>query len=186
MWEKPMDDNERQVIDDLFEKIRAVEERSGGRDGEAEARICEHIARQPAVPYYMAQTILVQQQALAAAEARIDDLERQVNERASSSFLTGLFGGGSRPAVRHAPPPSSGWDPRVAAYADPHHRQGGGFLAGAAQTAVGVAGGVLLGSALAGLFADEAAAGAIGEDDRLFEDHYEDEPDAGFDTDEHF
>jgi hypothetical protein len=110
-----------------------------------------------------------------------------VSERASSSFLTGLFGGGSRPAVRSAPRPASGWDPRVAAYADPHHRQGGGFLAGAAQTAVGVAGGVLLGSALAGLFADEAAARAIGEDERLVEDgHYEDEPDVGFDTDEHF
>jgi hypothetical protein len=43
---------------------------------------------------------------------------------------------------------------------------GGGFLAGAAQTAVGVAGGVLLGNALAGLFgggdaqAAEADAGA--------------------------
>lgn len=182
-----MDDNERQVIDELFEKIRAVEDRSGGRDREAETRIREHIARQPAAPYYMAQTILVQQQALAAAEARIDDLERQVSERASNSFLTGLFGGGSSRAVRHAPPQSSGWDPRVAAYADPHHRQGGGFLAGAAQTAVGVAGGVLLGSALAGMFADQAAASAIGEDERLFEDgHYEDELDDRFDTDGQF
>jgi hypothetical protein len=182
-----MDDNERQVIDELFEKIRSVEDRSGGRDGEAEARIRDHIGRQPAAPYYMAQTILVQQQALAAAEARIDDLERQVSERASGSFLSGLFGGTSRPGFRRTPSPSSGWDPRVAAYADPHHRQGGGFLAGAAQTAVGVAGGVLLGSALAGLLGDEAAAGEIGEDERLFEDgRYEDEPDSGFDTDEQF
>ncbi len=37
-------------------------------------------------------------------------------------------------------------------------RQGGGFLAGAAQTAVGVAGGVLLGNALAGLFGGDAQA----------------------------
>lgn len=178
-----MDDNERQVIDDLFEKIRAVEDRSGGRDREAEARIREHLAGQPAAPYYMAQTILVQQQALAAAEARIDDLERQVNERASSSFLTGLFGGGSRRSVRQSPPRSTGWDPRVAAYADPHHRQGGGFLAGAAQTAMGVAGGVLLGSALASLFADEAAAGELAEDERLFEDaDYDDEAEGGFDS----
>ena len=52
---------------------------------------------------------------------------------------------------------------------------------------MGVAGGVLLGSALAGLFGDDAAAGEVGEDERLFEDgRYEDEPDAGFDTDEHF
>ena len=38
-------------------------------------------------------------------------------------------------------------------------RQGGGFLAGAAQTAMGVAGGVLLGNAIAGMFGgDEAQA----------------------------
>ncbi len=80
-----------------------------------------------------------------------------------------------------------GGDPRVAAFADPHHRLGGGFLAGAAQTAVGVAGGILLGSALAGLFAADAAASGIGEDERLFEDRrFEDEPDGGFDTDEPF
>ena len=181
-----MDDNERQVIDELFEKIRAVEDRSGGRDAEAETRIRDHIVRQPAAPYYMAQTILVQQQALAAAEARIDDLERQLSERASNSFLSGLFGG-PRSAGRPMPAAATGWDARVAAYADPHHRQGRGFLAGAAQTAVGVAGGVLLGSALAELFAADAAAGEIGEDDRLVEDvHYEDEPDTGFDTDDEF
>ena len=179
-----MDDNERQVIDELFDKIRAVEDRSGGRDEEAEGHIRDHLARQPTAPYYMAQTILVQQQALAAAEARIEDLERQVNDRASGSFLTGLFGGGPRPAARQEAP---GWDPRVAAYADPHHRQGGGFLAGAAQTAVGVAGGVLLGSVLSGLFGADAAADAVGEDDRLFDDAgYDDEPDSGFDTDENF
>ncbi|MFO1155115.1 MAG: DUF2076 domain-containing protein [Rhodospirillales bacterium] len=184
-----MDDNERQVIDELFEKIRAVEERSGGRDDEAERRICDHLGRQPAAPYYMAQTILVQQQALAAAEARIDELERQASERASNSFLTGLFGGSPPTGVRRqTPSPStSGWDARVSAYADPRHRQGGGFLAGAAQTAVGVAGGVLLGSALAELFAADAAASEIGDDERLFEDtHYEEESDTGFDTDDSF
>jgi uncharacterized protein len=180
-----MDDKERQVIDELFDKIRAVEDRSGGRDREAEARIRDHLGRQPAAPYYMAQTILVQQQALAAAEARIEDLERQLSERASGSFLTGLFGGTHRSArpARSA----SGWDPRVADYVDPRRRQRSGFLAGAAQTAVGVAGGVLLGSALAGLFGPDAAAGEVGEDERLVEDEgYEDEPGGSFDTDENF
>lgn len=37
-------------------------------------------------------------------------------------------------------------------------RNGGGFLAGAAQTALGVTGGMLLGSALAGLFTGETNA----------------------------
>lgn len=37
---------------------------------------------------------------------------------------------------------------------------GGGFLAGAAQTAMGVAGGVLLGNAIAGMFAGNEAQAA--------------------------
>ena len=50
-------------------------------------------------------------------------------------------------------------DPRVAAYAHPHQQQaGGGFLAGAMQTAMGVAGGVLIGSALASAFSGDATA----------------------------
>ncbi|TIU14597.1 MAG: DUF2076 domain-containing protein, partial [Mesorhizobium sp.] len=36
-------------------------------------------------------------------------------------------------------------------------RAGGGFLAGAAQTAMGVAGGVLLGNAIAGMFGGSEA-----------------------------
>jgi hypothetical protein len=36
--------------------------------------------------------------------------------------------------------------------------QGGGFMAGALQTAMGVAGGVLLGSAIAGMFSSPAEA----------------------------
>lgn len=183
-----MDDSERQIIDELFDKIRAAEDRAGARDAAAEARIRARIESQPAAPYYMAQTILVQQQALAVAEARIDDLERQLSERSSVSFLTGLFGGSPGPSRAAARPPrsASGWDPRVADYADPRQRRGG-FLAGAAQTAIGVAGGTLLGSALANLFGADAGATEIGEDDRLGEDEpYNDAADADFDTDDRF
>jgi Uncharacterized protein conserved in bacteria (DUF2076) len=49
-----MDSTERQVIDELFDKIRRAESRSGPRDPQAEARIREHLAEQPAAPYYMA------------------------------------------------------------------------------------------------------------------------------------
>lgn len=38
--------------------------------------------------------------------------------------------------------------------------RGGGFLAGAAQTAMGVAGGVLLGNAIAGMFGGSEAQAA--------------------------
>ena len=52
----------------------------------------------------------------------------------------------------------TGIDPRVAAYADPRYRQGGGFLAGAMQTAMGVAGGVLLGHAVMSMLTPDSAA----------------------------
>lgn len=163
-----MDSTERQVIDELFAKIRQAEAQTGPRDDEAETLIRSRVAEQPAAPYYMAQAIVVQEQALAAAQARIEELEQQAASRpAAGGFLGGLFGGGDQPtqppqgARRGAPP--AGMDPRVAPYVDPRRGHGSGFLAGAAQTAMGVAGGVLLANALAGLFtADPAAADVAG------------------------
>jgi uncharacterized protein len=160
-----MDQNERRVIDELFGKLRQVDGRAPSRDPEAEAYIRQQIAAVPAAPYYMAQAIVVQEQALAASQARVQDLERRLAERpAGGGFLAGLFGGGGSErlpaagaghAAAGAPTPGR---PQI----PPHYYRGGGgggFLAGAMQTAVGVAGGVLIGNALAGLFApDEAAA----------------------------
>jgi len=97
-----------------------------------------------------------------------------------------LFGGNSRPAPQPsypaaspaAPAPSaampagSPWgrppaaagtpaygDPRVAGYAQ-QPRAGGGFMAGAMQTAAGVAGGMLIGSALSSMFSGGEAVAA--------------------------
>ncbi|WP_292236441.1 DUF2076 family protein [Mesorhizobium sp.] len=125
----------------MFEKLANVERQTPPRDAEAERFINDQIARQPGAPYYMAQTIVVQEQALNAAQSRIEELEQQAQQSAGGGLLGGLFGGtrrsGSVPRVgRTAAPeePFSGNHPQ---------RAGGGFLAGAAQTAMGVAGGVL-------------------------------------------
>ncbi|PWC81123.1 hypothetical protein TSH100_28070 [Azospirillum sp. TSH100] len=112
-----------------------------------------------------------------------------------------LFGGNSRPAPQPsyaaaAPAPSaampagSPWgrppaaagtpaygDPRVAAYAQ-QPRAGGGFMAGAMQTAAGVAGGMLIGSALSSMFSGgeamaSEAAGAATEAATAATDHVE-------------
>ena len=133
-----MDRNDQQAIETLFDKIARVERQSPPRDAQAEAFIRERIAAQPGAPYYMAQTIVVQEAALEQAQARIEELERQ-----PKGFFGGLFGD-NRPAARP--------DDR---YSDSRRRGlqqgGGGFLAGAAQTAMGVAGGVLIANALGGL-----------------------------------
>jgi hypothetical protein len=135
--EENMDRNDRQAIENLFEKLAEVARNSPRRYAESEAFIREQVARQPGAPYYMAQTIVVQEQALAAAEQRIQELESRRNG--------GLGRSGSVPSVNREP---------MAAQAG-----SGGFLAGAAQTALGVAGGWLLGNAIAGMFgADKAQA----------------------------
>ena len=140
-----------------------MEEQTGQRDHEAEVHIRGLVARQPASPYYMAQTIVMQEQALANAQARLQDMESELKARPGGGFLAGLFGGGTAPGRRSQE--GIVGDPRVAAYARPDRgtgqRQAGGtgFLAGAMQTAVGVAGGMMLASALGNLFtADEAGA----------------------------
>ena len=153
-----MDQNERRIIDDLFDRLRKAEDQAGPRDPDAEALIRRHAAAQPAAPYYMAQAIVVQQEALARAQARIQELERQGAERPSGGFLSGLFGGREE---TETPAPARGDQSRggLGRYRQPGAR--GGFLAGAMQTALGVAGGFLIADAISGLFApDEAAAAA--------------------------
>ncbi|CAN7466428.1 DUF2076 domain-containing protein [Rhizobium sp. LjRoot30] len=178
-----MDQNDRQAIDGLFGKLSQVEQQSGQRDNEAEALIRERVAAQPASPYFMAQTIVVQDQALQAAQQRIEQLEYEAaNRPASGGLLSSLFGGGSRPAPqpqRQAYQQGQAYQGQNAGngmggfpngapmgqqaggpwgqQAGMAQRGGGGFLAGAAQTAMGVAGGVLLGNAIAGMFAGDTA-----------------------------
>ena len=153
-----MDRNDQQAIEGLFGKLAEVEQQSAPRDVVSEAFIRERIAHQPGAPYYMAQTIVVQQQALAAAQARIEELEAQASEspRPSGGLLGSLFGD-KRPPTRSSSVPQIGrpggttLQQPIPAAAEAQ-RHGGGFLAGAAQTAMGVAGGVLLGNALGGIF----------------------------------
>jgi uncharacterized protein len=107
-----MDHQDRQAIEGLFAKLGEVERQSGARDAEAEAFIRSRITAQPGAPYFMAQTIVVQEQALNGAQARIAQLEQQLVSRPAGGggFLSSLFGGGqSQPAPRPHPMPSHKW-----------------------------------------------------------------------------
>lgn len=159
-----MDNNDRQAIDGLFGKLAQVEGQAAPRDAEAEHFIADRIARQPGAPYFMAQTIVIQEQALNAAQARIQELEQRPQQ--GGGFLSRMFGGGAAPAPVTRRPPAQGYGAQgYGAQGGPFQSggrqmpgQGGGFLAGAAQTAMGVAGGVLLGNAVMGMFGNEAQA----------------------------
>jgi uncharacterized protein len=104
-----MNDQERQVISDIFQRLEQVADQP--RDPEAERFIAERIRAQPYAPYAMAQAIVVQEQALKnlneqvrALQAEIEDLRSRAH---SGGFLSQLFGGGGREPERR-PAPSFG------------------------------------------------------------------------------
>lgn len=137
--------DDRRAIDGLFGRLDDVSRQYPERDAEAEGLIAEHIRRSPASPYYMAQTLVMQEHALAEAQSRIAELEAEMARRpAGGGLFGGLFGGGGQRPT-----------PRGRAPAPVQPTRGGGFLAGAAQTALGVTGGVLLGSAIAGMLSPD-------------------------------
>ncbi|WP_431858985.1 DUF2076 domain-containing protein [Azospirillum sp.] len=129
-----MTPEERNLLDDLFQRLRQAEGQP--RDADAERHIREVVQAQPAAPYYMAQSLLVQQHALSAAQQRIEDLERQLKdaqERAKApsggggvgSFLGNALGLGRREEPRPAPQPAPS-GPWGAAPAQPAYPPQGG------------------------------------------------------------
>ena len=176
-----MTPEERQMLADLFERVKATS--ATPRDAQAEAFINDAVRAVPFAPYVLAQTVLVQQHALEAASKRIEELEAAARQAADAaheqgSFLGNLgrsiFGGGpsappppqqqrapAPPPPGYAPPsqpqgngppPASPYAPQSGPWGAPPASRGGGFLANAASTAAGVAGGVALGNLLGGLF----------------------------------
>jgi hypothetical protein len=162
-----MDENDRAAIEGLFERLNAAGRCSATRDPKAEALIDRRMAQTPGAAYCMAQTIIVQEHALARAEERIAELEVRLAESGRvGGFLAGLFGDNGRPSpvearsdrVRPADRMKEPISGRVGLGARAPG-DGTGFLGSAAQTAMGVAGGVLIANAVAGLWGYGAAAG---------------------------
>ncbi len=150
---------ERDLITDLFSRLRSAD--TGARDRDAEALIAELVARHPGAAYLLAQTALVQEQALKGAAERIAELEKQAPARdaPSGGFLASaprLGPWGDRrvePVARADAEPARSpfsYQPRAAMAAAPGAGPqaagggGGSFLRTALTTAAGVAGGALL------------------------------------------
>lgn len=156
--------NEQRIIDDLFCKLRQAEHQTGPRDAAAEQQIAAALRRQPAAPYYMAQALLVQDSAIEALGQRVQDLEQELASRPTGGgFLDGLLGA---PTPRAGAPSARSGGPSGRSFQassmrpDQANRAGGGFLSSALQTAVAVAGGVMMASLLTSLFAAEEAQAA--------------------------
>jgi len=156
-----MQQQERDLISGLFDRLKPFE--SQPRDGEAESFIRGLATQQPAAPYLLVQTVLVQEQALKAAQERIAELEAKAGaaQPAATGFLAsappiGPWGAAAASAAPRTSVPStapSTRSPLQAALA-PQQQQppaGGSFLRTAMATAAGVAGGALLFEGIRGL-----------------------------------
>ncbi|MBV8212233.1 MAG: DUF2076 domain-containing protein [Verrucomicrobia bacterium] len=105
-----MTPDEQNLIENLFERLRQAD--STQKDPQAEQLIRSKTAAFPAAPYLLAQAVIVQEHALANAQARIAELENHLAAASQNapaggggSFLSGvsrLFGGSNKPAT---PPP---------------------------------------------------------------------------------
>ncbi len=174
-----MTPQERQLVAELFDRVASLENER--RDSDAERAIQEGLARAPHALYALVQTVLVQDEALKRANARIQELEAGAGEPQQSqggfldSIRNAMFGHepsrGSVPSVRPGEPGepsgSSVWGDRYAAgqsqtttppagYGYGGTPPGYGAPSGYGGPGYGAGGGSFLGTAAA------SAAGAIG------------------------
>jgi len=125
-----MTPQERQLIAQLFDRLAALE--NSPRDPDAEAMIREGFRRAPNAAYALAQTVLVQDEALKAANARIQQYEQQGGAAPQAepprgfldSMRDSLFGRDEPPrgSVPRVPPTGA---PRADARPDPWGQQQG-------------------------------------------------------------
>src|SRR5215475_12653835 len=71
-----MNADERQLITQLFERMRSYG--APAKDREAEALINQLVRANPDAVYMLVQSVLVQEQALEATNARVQELEEQL------------------------------------------------------------------------------------------------------------
>jgi uncharacterized protein len=168
-----MTPQERKLIDELFDRLASLENKP--RDSDAVRAINEGLQQAPNALYPLVQTALVQDEALKRADARIreleDELEIEPREPVKQagfldSMRDALIGKphGSVPSVRPAASPwgntsvpqgGYGGAPQQGGYgaaAQAPGSSGGSFLGTAAATAAGVVGGALLMNSFRGMF----------------------------------
>ncbi|WP_458095773.1 DUF2076 domain-containing protein [Roseomonas sp. WA12] len=141
-------------------------------DPEADRLIADLFSRYPEARYRITQTAFVQEAALVQAQNRIQELEWQLEntqnqaqanqqQQGGGGLFGGLFGGGRggnrpmpmTPRPQPIQPPEGAMNPAMMQQG----RGGSGFLGTALTTAAGVAGGMVLGNMMMGMFSGGGA-----------------------------
>ena len=172
-----MTPQERQLVDDLFDRLARLE--STQRDPDAERTIRDGLGRAPNALYPLVQTVLLQDEALTRAEARIRELSGEENAPAEQrGFLDSMRDAfaGRRTSVPSIGEPDTRWNRGGAFTAQPGAPAaqpmqspgfgGGSFLGTAAATAAGVIGGSLLMNSLSGMFGHRGGGSAFADTPR--------------------
>jgi hypothetical protein len=176
-----MTPQESELVNALFDRLANIE--SAPRDAAAERLIVDGARRAPHALYALVQTVLLQDEGLKRANARIEELQVQAAGGAAEeqgqgqgSFLDSMreaFASreprGSVPSVRAAGAASGGTAPEMApprdyspqmpptpGYGAPPPGTGGSFLGPAASTAAGMIGGSLLLEGIRSMFGHRA------------------------------
>jgi hypothetical protein len=158
-----MTPQERQLVSDLFDKLARLE--TTPRDADAERAIAEGLQRAPHAIYPLVQTVLLQDEALRRADARIRELEGEPEgalqnggflDQMRDALFGGRSGGTSVPSVRQNLGGDSRWrEPTQNATPAPNGIGagigGGSFLGTAAASAVGVVGGMMMANMIGSL-----------------------------------
>src|SRR5712691_11783253 len=118
----PMVPQERDLITTLLARLKSA----GGqpKDPEADTLIRQAMVEQPDAPYYLVQTVLIQDLSLHQAQNRIAGLEQQATQK-PTSFLGNLFGTGQPAGPAPGSVPSAGpWvrSPQTAAPPPPQQQ----------------------------------------------------------------
>ncbi|MFH5925042.1 DUF2076 domain-containing protein [Roseomonas xinghualingensis] len=140
-------------------------------DPEADRLIMDLFARYPEARYRITQTAFVQEAALVQAQNRIQELEwqlentqaqAQASQQSRGGLFGGMFGGGNNRQMPMTPrpqpiqPPPGAMNPAMMQ----QQGRGSGFLGTALTTAAGVAGGMVLGNMMMGMFSGGGAQAA--------------------------
>jgi hypothetical protein len=164
-----MTPQERQLVDDLFDRLSKVE--SAPRDPDAVAAITEGLRKAPNAVYALVQTVLLQDEALKRANSRIQELEAggAPEQQQPGGFLDSMRGaifGQNQPrgSVPNVQPPeiasrpvwNSGQVMQQSQSPGQYNQAPYGQPYGAPQAPMGGGGGSFLGTAAA------AAAGMVG------------------------
>lgn len=108
-----MTPDERQLLAGLFERTRSAA--GNYRDPEAESFIADRTREQPYATYLLAQTVLVQEHALQAANEQLQQLTARVHEleqRPAPTAAGGSFLGGASGSLVGGAPSSAASVPR--------------------------------------------------------------------------